>query len=109
MLLGLKTPSAAAAVSLPLLRNSCCLGNSNAGQVELRGRVEEKEYNCSLFFLICKLQKRNSEHLPEWTDGILTTPHAVIHFQELKAVAQNNSWKSKTQVNKLPEHILLLH
>lgn len=38
------------AARLLLLRNSCCLGNSNAGQVELRGGVGEKEYDCSLFF-----------------------------------------------------------
>lgn len=56
-----------------------------------------------------KILKTNSEHLPVWTDGILTTPQVAIHFQELKAVAQNNSWKSKRQVSKVPEHILFLH
>lgn len=77
----------------------------NSGERQKKGAQQQP-----FFFLQkkSKSEKRNSEHLPVWTDGILTTPHAAIHFQELKAVAQNNSWKSKRQVSKLPEHILLL-
>lgn len=71
MLLCLKTPNTAAAVRLLLLRNSCCLGNSNAGQVELRGRAEGKEYNCSLLIFVFKYVNCKKEIQNTYLNGLM--------------------------------------